>query len=287
MDINAISPYIRRATRSLLPANTKIRQRIILDYEIIYLESGSMRLVFDGVEYLCRAGDFIFLRPGISHSIEVLSRTVSQPHIHFDMRYSQSQSERRFVCFKDLPDLTEGERELIHRDILSGLLSPVIPAADREMIESLYKIIDDFKKRDIASQLGAKALLTGIIGKLLARLGETAATRKAEPLSQMIKQFIDGNIGEKITLSLLEDHFHYNKFYIEKRFREDMGEPISKYYNRHRLVAIKKFLELGASVTETAHNFGFDSIYSFSRYFKNAEGISPSEYAKQKSLSKS
>ncbi len=284
MDINTISPYIRRATRSLLPANMRIQQRIILDYEMIYLESGSFRLRYDGVDYLCRAGDFLFLRPGISHSIEVLSRPVSQPHIHFDMCYSRSQSEKRFICFKDLADLCEEESALIHRDILSGASSPVVPAADRELIEGLYKIIDISKKRDIASQLEAKARLTEMIGRLLSRLGETAAPKRAEPLSQMIKQFIDSNVATKITLSLLEDHFHYNKFYIEKRFREDIGEPVSKYYNRLRLAAIKDNLAAGDSVTETALLFGFESIYSFSRYFKNAEGISPSEYAKNNRL---
>ncbi len=287
MDINAISPYIRWAARSLLPANMKIRRRIILDYELIYLESGEWKLWYDGVEYICRAGDFLFLRPGIAHSIEVLSRPVSQPHIHFDMCYSPSQSEARFICFKDFADLSEDERALMHRDILQGKTSPVVHGVDRDMTEGLYKIIDLSKRRDIASQLEAKAYLTAIIGRLLSRLGETAAPKRAEPLSQMIKQFIDNNVATRITLSLLEDHFHYNKFYIEKRFCEDIGEPISKYYNRLRLAAVKDHLLSGASVTETAHTFGFESIYTFSRYFKNACGVSPSAYAKEKSLSKS
>jgi len=284
MDINLISPYVRRAMRSLLPANYKIGQRIILDYEIIYLESGEMRLYYDGVDYSCRAGDIIFIRPGKKHRIETLSSIVSQPHIHFDMSYSAAQSEKRFICFKDIPDLSAEDRALISKDIIKGEHPPVISAAGRGLAESLYRIIDLYKKRDIASQLECKAELTKMIGVLLSAFGETASPKKVEPLPLMIKQFIESNITEKITLDQLAAHFHYNKFYIEKKFREENGVPISKYYNSLRLSAIKEFLADGHSVTETAGAFGFESIYTFSRYFKNACGISPSGYAKKKEL---
>ena len=280
MDINLISPYIRHAMRSLLPAGFKIGQRVILDYELIYIESGEWRLFYGGAGYICRAGDVVLIRPGVPHSIETLSRPVSQPHIHFDMCYSASQSDKRFICFRDLPDLSGEERALIHKDIIKGEHAPVI-SASKELSDGLYRIIELYKKRDIASQLEAKAELCRIIGVLLSRFGETATPKRAEPLCDMIKQFIENNITEKITLERLSAHFHYNKFYIEKKFREEIGVPVSKYYNGLRLAAIKDFLLCGNSVTETASTFGFESIYSFSRYFKNAAGLSPSEYVKK------
>jgi AraC-like DNA-binding protein len=267
--------------RSLLPAEFKIRRRIILDYEIIYLESGEWRLWYDGVEYICRAGDFVFLRPGVPHSIEVLSKPVSQPHVHFDMCYSSAQSEKRFICFRDFPDLNAEELQLIHKDIIKGAHPPVISAVGNAA-ERLYRIIELYKKQDICSQLECKSELISILGELLSSFGESASQRRAEPLSQMVKEFIENNLTERITLELLSMHFHYNKFYIEKRFREDVGVSVSRYYNNLRLEAIKDFLLLGNSVTETASAFSFDSIYSFSRYFKNAVGVSPTRYVKQK-----
>ncbi len=281
MDINLISPYIRVAMRSLLPANFKISRRIILDYEIIYLESGEWRLLYDGVDYICRAGDIIFIRPGVPHSIEVLSKPVSQPHIHFDMTYSAHQSEKRFVCFRDMDGLNANEKILISKDIIKGSCPPVFSAAGRGMADRLYRIIDLYKKRDVLAQLECKAELTLMIGELLSMVGETATPKKAEPLSLMIKQFIENNITERITLELLSMQFHYNKFYIEKRFREDIGVSVARYYNSLRLEAIKEFLLGGNSVTAAANAFSFESIYSFSRYFKNAEGVPPREWIKK------
>ena len=39
MNLNTISPYVRRAMRSQLRAPFKLGQRVIFDYEIIYLAS--------------------------------------------------------------------------------------------------------------------------------------------------------------------------------------------------------------------------------------------------------
>ena len=54
--------------------------------------------------------------------------------------------------------------------------------------------------------------------------------------------------------------------------------PIIKYYNAKRLEYAKEMLREGAAVTRVANELNFSSIYSFSRFFKNAAGSSPTEY---------
>ena len=60
MLISEIKPYIRRTMRSVLPPFTRIRQRIIFDYELLYIESGEVTLTYNGRTFLCRAGEVWF-----------------------------------------------------------------------------------------------------------------------------------------------------------------------------------------------------------------------------------
>lgn len=85
MDISKINPYIRIAMRSILRAGKVIKRRIIYDYELIYIDAGEFIFNYNGVDYLCQKGDFIFIRPNIPHSFSGIKRDLSQPHIHFDM----------------------------------------------------------------------------------------------------------------------------------------------------------------------------------------------------------
>ena len=89
MSIHAeqVNPYIRVARESVLAPGTEIKRRIIFDYELIYVERGEFWLDYGEGKYLCREGQYIFIRPGISHSFRGIFEEVSQPHIHFDLVY--------------------------------------------------------------------------------------------------------------------------------------------------------------------------------------------------------
>ena len=57
MNLNTFSPFVRYAARSYLRAPFKIGRRIIFDYELIYLESGSFLLTVEDQEYICKSAN--------------------------------------------------------------------------------------------------------------------------------------------------------------------------------------------------------------------------------------
>ena len=97
-------------------------------------------------------------------------------------------------------------------------------------------------------------------------------------IAAMVKQFIDYNYKNIISLDTLEQQFHYSRYYLSRAFVDYTGRPIIKYYNEKRLVYAKEMLQEGAGVTQVANELNFNSIYSFSRFFKNAAGCSPTAY---------
>ena len=117
LNAHTINPYIRTAIRSVLKSGTTIKQRIIFDYELLYVEKGEFVLRYDGSDYTCKEGQFLLIHPGISHSFQGIVQDLSQPHIHFDLIYN-SNSIKTKICFQDRPQLSADDLLLIQNDLL-------------------------------------------------------------------------------------------------------------------------------------------------------------------------
>lgn len=281
MNLNDLSPFVRYAARSYLRAPFTIGRRIIFDYEIIYVDSGLFSLTVEDREYICKKGDVIFLRPGQPHCLQSIDDcSVSQPHIHFDLNYD-CFSESVYISYKDLPDFTEEEKTWIRKDLFSDTgIGPILKISDMDAFRNLlYEIISDFYCKAELYQIDLKRKMLLLLQMVLR--DNTVAYEEQDPdleIPAIVKQFIDYNYKNVISLDALEQQFHYSRYYLSRAFVSYTGMPIIKYYNTKRLEYAKEMLREGAAVTRVANELNFSSIYSFSRFFKNAAGYSPTEY---------
>ena len=278
MDIYTLNPYIRVAMHSILEAGTLIRQRIIFDYELIYLKKGQLTFRYAGIPYSCGEGQWLLIRPGIPHSFEDIRDELSQPHIHFDMRYTPRSREIP-VSFKDFPQLTAQERAWIGEDILPKFpRSPLVSFSEPATAVALLERV--IERHGAKQGLQAKAALLDLLAHLLSDHFPNcllSETEHAHDVSRQIKDWIDADPGRSIDLNALEKQFSYSKYYLERKFKERYGISPIAYRNRQRLSLAQNLL-LSQSVSSVAAQLGFSSIYVFSRAFKNQYKISPSEY---------
>lgn len=278
MNVSSINPYIRIATPSVLSVGSEIKNRIIFDYELIYIEDGTLYLVYDGKEYCCRKGQFVFLRPGITHAFRKIDAPLSQPHIHFDMVY-QTNSEEVPVSFKDEPHLTEQEKQFIRCDIFRTYpQNPLVHFNNHEETVAIFHTITSKSDR---SPLAKKALLIQLIDRLIANNFPDVFQKKdfSYAVERQVKDFIDAQQAWTLSLDDLEKQFNYNKFYLEKRFQKTYGTSLIKYCNHHRLQKAKELLQT-ESVSAVAEKLGYSSVFTFSRAFKQYFGINPSKVQK-------
>lgn len=281
MNTNEISPYVRRAIHSQLGSGFRIGPRIIFDYELIHLAYGKFILNIEGKNYLCQKGDFILLRPNITHTFICLDGiAISQPHIHFDVTYDE-YSEKVYISFKDSDLFTDEERTWIRKDIFADdITEPILKISDKaEFSRIFYEVIDTFYKKPPLYQLTCKAKMTELLGIVI----KDNTTLIQEPevdadLPELIQHFINYNFKNPITLDSLEKQFNYSKFHIGRVFLEHTGKTVIKYYSEKRIKYAKAMLASGASVSEVVEELNFSSIYAFSRTFKTAVGCAPSEY---------
>ena len=100
---------------------------------------------------------------------------------------------------------------------------------------------------------------------------------------QLIIDKIDACIrsknSEALTLSSLAQEFGYSEYHFSRKFRELSGIQLRDYLRYRKLaLAAKRVRDSGDSLLDIALDNGFSSHEAFTRAFKEAYGITPSEY---------
>lgn len=278
LNVNAINPYIRVAMHSILSPRQRIGRRVIFDYELIYIERGPLQLWCGGQDYTCQAGQFLLLRPGIPHTLQVGDTEVSQPHIHFDLTFEPDSSAIP-VSFRDLDRLTPEEKTRIRRDCFRAF--PTAPCIcflqPQAALQLLYGVIE---AHSAGEALFAKAQLTQLLYLLITdNFPGCLSPVPSQPVARQIKDYIDAGQGLSMSLVEFEKQFSYSRFHLERQFKNSYGVSLIEYRNRKRLQTACGLLATH-SVSEIGRLLGFSSVYAFSRAFKNHFGVSPTQWKK-------
>ena len=172
------------------------------------------------------------------------------------------------------------ERSQIQKNYLEGhLSSPMLNVKDKERALSLfYRVV---RSHTHASPLWVKGMLTELLGLLLEENCPTLFdAEEGFPIARKIRDYLDAGYGFTMRLDDFAKRFSYSKFYLEKQFQSEYGTGLIEYRNEVRMQYAKGLLE-STSVSETAQTLGYQSIYSFSRAFKNHYGYAPSQVQKK------
>jgi AraC-like DNA-binding protein len=91
--------------------------------------------------------------------------------------------------------------------------------------------------------------------------------------------YIDNNLLQMKDLTEVSDALGYSYSHLSHIVTEETGITLRDFYAQKRLQkAIELFQSREYTITEIASIIRYQSIHSFSRAFKNAVGLSPTEY---------
>lgn len=97
-----------------------------------------------------------------------------------------------------------------------------------------------------------------------------------------IKEYIDINYVNKITLSEISSKFNFSPNYICRIFKERFGLNFDEYLRQIRMTSASQLLTFTDQSVETiADIFSYSSAASFRRAFKEYYGITPGQYRKK------
>lgn len=94
-----------------------------------------------------------------------------------------------------------------------------------------------------------------------------------------LKQYIDDNLHEDISLDMLAQRASLSAPYISTLFREVMNIPFSEYLTQERLVKASHLLiELSSPVKEISALVGYRNVAYFCTKFKEKYGVTPVQF---------
>ncbi|MFD3002575.1 GyrI-like domain-containing protein [Pontibacter toksunensis] len=100
--------------------------------------------------------------------------------------------------------------------------------------------------------------------------------------------YINNHLEENITLDKLASVTGYSPYYLHRKLKEELQEPVGNFIIKQRVQSaayLLHFTEL--SVTDIRLLVGYDNDSAFSRVFKKVKGISPREFRKKQLLNAS
>ena len=103
--------------------------------------------------------------------------------------------------------------------------------------------------------------------------------RSIQQLIDEIDRCIREKRDEQLSLQQLARRFSYSEYHFSRRFREISGMSFRDYLRLRKLAfALKALRDSQAGILDIALDYGFSSHEAFTRAFKSAYGITPSDY---------
>lgn len=111
---------------------------------------------------------------------------------------------------------------------------------------------------------------------------QLSETGQATPAIRIVKRYIAEHYMEEISLSSAAQVVNLSAVYLSRLFKKEEGINFLDYVNQYRIGVAKKLLcDVQYNVLEAADLSGFKNTRYFSKIFKKAVGITPSEYRKR------
>jgi len=273
---------------SIIDSPWKITERVIFDYELLYIKDGSAVITIEDSEYSAQAGDIFLFKPKQRHSIRTIGNArFRQPHIHFDLFYRIDSPDVK-VSFKALDNMTMDELEYFREDVTSdGLMNlpNKISLKNVDYFESmLFEIIKEYKERTPFYEILIKGLFLKLWAYLLREHKFTLNPIMFNYIDELeaVKEFLKTNLDKEINLDILAKEFKISKYHLSRTFKKVFGTTPIHYSQLLRIEKAKELIQYSSmNLTGISEMLGFKSINAFSRSFRNIEGVPPSYYRRR------
>lgn len=102
------------------------------------------------------------------------------------------------------------------------------------------------------------------------------------PVISRVKNLIESNISQNLTLDEIAESMNMSKFYLCHLFKSKTNRTLTSWKNYLKLEKAKSLLADGPKrITEIAAECGFENASYFTELFKKTEKLTPETYREQ------
>lgn len=250
-------------------------------WELVYVDSGKINAIVDGIGYALSQGQVIFHKPMELHS-----------HIS-NKKDSNNILVISFTCHDEIMNFFN-KKVFVLEKTSRKILSLFLEEAKNALLEIPNKYENksplNFKNAKLGSVQLMQCYLTEFLFSLIRSaessvkpMHNTADSRKIAENSivDSIENYLMENIYSPLTLQEICDKFLISKTYLCKIFKASTGKSPIDYFIDLKMKEAKKLIrEDEYNITQIADKLGYTSIHHFTRMFKRVTGFSPLTYKK-------
>ena len=224
-------------------------------------------------EFQADEGSFLILPHNCHFSIKALSKEI---HIHYTLNLHVCSN---ITLYNDVTMIPSDK---------SGMLLPVLLSPceqSKDLFQRLNSLIEEHHKggpeKRYKCACKAFELLCDIssVSKIMNTPTENLSANIPQIYCRRIKEYVQKNLGQSITLSDLSVFLDRSPDYLNRIFKTENGITILQYINRKK---VEKCVEImtnqGLTLTQCCDFVGIKDPNYLSRLFKKHMGISASQF---------
>ncbi|MBP1992208.1 AraC family transcriptional regulator [Paenibacillus eucommiae] len=251
-------------------------------YEILYILDGEVELQWMGQTLQSSSPCLFLLTPNTPHHLNKVSANYRYWYIEIDIPdpasfpaleeaslWNHSQNSMNWQA--ELPVMIQRTLHSIECTLesLNGLNKKIAKELIALDMTKLFLLIKSFAADHCTHSPGVLPAAYDALGA-------------KEALVHSTMRWLESNYMSMITLQQLADYVHLNPSYLDRIFKEINGTTPFQYLKELRLHAAKNYLETTTmTVQAISEAVGLQSIYYFSKLFKENFGKSPTQWRKE------
>ncbi|MDF2959323.1 MAG: AraC family transcriptional regulator [Paenibacillus sp.] len=158
-----------------------------------------------------------------------------------------------------------------------------------DVINTILKIMNDLKIKEFSNQIKElieyrtleelEENLQTLIKEICERISNDEESDKQALIHQIQSYIHEKYRNDQLNLDEVAERFHLSSSYLSRFFKEQTGFTFTDYVIHLRIEEVKQqLIQSDKPIKEIILNAGYNNVSSFSRRFKQLEGITPGQY---------
>ena len=239
-----------------------LEMQIVLDGELEYL--------IDGQQVTVYAGEFLLISPKISHQLVRYSENFQKIATAFSFQGEDSE-------FSDL-NLDFFQRNLFFKGQNTNAL--IVP-----LQYILYELNNGWKESPMITRMQFNSFLLTLFHMVQDNIQEQQLPieqKELNPNDEMIYnsiiQYLRENVSHMVSVEEASTALLISVRQINRVLRRTHATCFSKLRDEIKCFAARELLSGNLSMEKIGEEIGFSSVYSFNRFFKRVEGMTPGKF---------